>query len=152
MTLKNWLKIGWIALRGKIGRQRGAYDEHKTVITAMRRHANKNSAWGKHSRAALARMEVRDFPQKYVQSRLDVNDAGYLVIRVKNPNPVTLGDVRLKLTYQGPNNKRKVKYQALDRPLEQGQSLRIQMNIGPIETPSEFDRFAIDTVNASPLD
>ena len=152
MTLKNLFKIAWVALHGKIGKERGAYDEHRTVILMMQKHAAKNTSWGKHSRAALTRMEVRDFPQKYVRSRLDVNDAGYLVIRVKNPNPVTLGDVRLRLTYNGPNNKRRVKYQALDRPLHQGQSLRIQMNIGPIVSPSEFDRFAVDTVNAAPLD
>lgn len=152
MNVKNLLKLGVIALRGKIGRRRGAYEEHKTVVMMMRRHAAKNSGWGRRSRAALTRMEARDFPQKYVRSRLDVNDAGYLVIRVKNPNPVTLGDVRLRLTYNGPNNKRKVKYQMLDRPLTTGQSLRIQMNIGPIATPSEFDRFAVDAVGAVPLD
>jgi len=61
--------------------------------------ASSNSESGQQARAAAARLEIEQQPDKYLKTRLGLDQQGNIIVAVQNQSPVAVKNVEVSLAY-----------------------------------------------------
>ncbi len=110
-----------------------AYGEKKRAIEHFRMGASSNSDISRRARESLARLELPDRPERYLDLYLKRDKRGYIIVTVENRSPVTVRDIVIAVRHydnQGRNIGKDTVY--FRRAIEPGRRSAKATHIGPL--------------------
>ncbi|MEJ2199810.1 MAG: M48 family metalloprotease [Desulfuromonadaceae bacterium] len=114
---------------GTLALARGERDKAKAYFAAA---AGSDSASGKAAANALARLDLPDNPDKYLQLRLGLDSSGYLLAELSNPTGVTVTDVVCRVQFVDAAGKQRQLNLPAPGALAPGKLVRMETGIGPV--------------------
>ncbi len=123
---------------GKLSLDRG--DREKAIQYFSAASGSKSES-GKEAARSLARLELPDQPDKYLQTRLGLDRDGYVVAGVANPTELVVADIELVVQFiDAQKRKRQVVLSGPDT-LKPGASALVNTGLGPLSDPGLLRNF-----------
>jgi len=103
------------------------------AVDYFRKAATSSSEVGTQAGKALARLDLQDHPERYIEATLGLTRQGQLVLSVANRAPLAVDNVRVVIGVRSGAGIREQASYRLDRRLAGGASVRLKTDLGPID-------------------
>jgi predicted Zn-dependent protease len=120
---------GYLGL-GRVAEARGQRDQ---AVSYLRKAATSQSGAGKQAGQRLARLDLEQNPNRYLDAGLGLTKDGYLVVRVANNAPLAVERVEVVVGRRSGSGVRSGQAIGLDGRIGPGQRAAVRTKIGPID-------------------
>ena len=111
---------------GQLALQRGDLGNARKYLAAA---ASSDSADGRSAAETLARMDLANYPERFLALRLGLDRSGRLLVQVRNTSPIAVGNIRVRIGY--PQGAREIEL-GVPQTLQPGQATTLTTAIGPL--------------------
>ncbi len=123
---------------GKLSLDRG---EKEKAIRYFSAASGSTSESGKEAARSLARLELPDHPDKYLQTRLGLDSSGYVMAGVANPTELAVADIELVVLFVDAERRNRQVSLSGPRTLNPGESAWVNTGLGPLTDPGLLRNF-----------
>ncbi len=116
-----------------LGRAAQTDGRRDQAVDYYRKASTSSSEVGSRAGKALARLDLRDNPERYVKATLGLTRQGYLLVQVTNWAPLAVDGVRVVIGVRSGAGIREQASYRIDRRLASGASVRLKTDLGPID-------------------
>jgi predicted Zn-dependent protease len=135
---------GYLGL-GRVAETRGQRDQ---AVSYLRKAASSKSSAGQQAGRRLARLDLERNPDRYLDARLGLTEAGYLVVRVSNRAALPVGRLSVVVGRRSGNRIRRGQTIRINRQIEPGKRLAVRTQMGPIDAATARTLGAVVTAAA----
>ena len=94
---------------------------------------------GLAARGELMRLDLANNPGQYINVRAGTDDAGQLLVRVENPNPLAVRGLVLRIRYLDSGNQVRDIQRTLNGTLSAGTATTVSTGLGPFASSQQYE-------------
>jgi predicted Zn-dependent protease len=107
-----------------------------------------NSEPGRQAAQSFVKLDMRDNPGSHIKVRINLNQKRFVVIKVINPTPISVRDVRILMRYRDPQGKALEMVKEVSNTLSSGKSTIVETGIGPVDDHKALRYMRVNVLNA----
>ena len=132
---------GYLGL-GRVAEARG---QRPQAVSYLTKAANSTSNAGKQAGRQLARLDLEEHPNRYLDAALGLTKDGYLVVRVANKSPLAVGDLVVAVGKRTAGGVRSQQTLRLRRAVGPKRAVQVRTQIGPLSAATARQLGAVVT-------
>ncbi len=132
-----------------LGNMSLAQGNRQKALEYFRDAAVSNSESGRQALRSFVKLDMPENPNRHLKIRLNLNKKRFVTIKVSNPTPLSVRDVRMLIRYPDPNGKVLEDVKVIRGIISSGKSAIVQTEIGPIEDPDTFRGIQVNLVRVN---
>ena len=130
---------------GDIAQAKGDY---QTAKLHYQKAAGSDSQTGKQALGALVKLDLPENPNKYLQTRLGLNQNNYPMAQITNPTPVAIGNISYAVQFVDGTGRNRTLNQVYRGTLAPGQSVTVPIGLGQVTGVDALQNISIKIVQA----
>ncbi len=107
--------------------------DRQKALGYFRDAATSNSEPGRQAAQSFVKLDMPGNPNRHLKTRVNLNKKRFVTIRISNPTPVSVRNVRMLIRYPDSNGKALEVVKNIREVVSSGKSIIVQTEIGPIE-------------------
>ncbi|MHC4268787.1 MAG: M48 family metalloprotease [Planctomycetota bacterium] len=111
--------------------------------------ATSNSEPGRQAERSFVKLDMPGNPNRHLKTRVNLNKKRFVIIKVSNPTPISVRDVRMLIRYPNPKGKVLEIIKDIREIISSGKSTIVQTEIGPIEDPDTLRYIQVNLVRVN---
>lgn len=114
--------------------------------------AGSDSEYGRQAATSLARLDINDHPEKYLQVKLGLDRSSELQLELGNATDLVMHNIVLRVNYLDPQGNRRATRVSLPGDLGPRKAVRLDTGVGPLLTKNQREsiQVTIDSVAIKP--
>ncbi|GAX62108.1 Zn-dependent protease [Candidatus Scalindua japonica] len=110
--------------------------------------SSSNSEVGRQAEQSFIRLDMRQQPNNYIKTRINLTQKRYVVIMVANPTPIAVQNVKVKILYPDTQGKVMEIVKDVSNILSPGKSTIIETGLGPVENTNILRYMRVNVIRA----
>lgn len=108
-----------------------------------------NSGPGRQAARSFVRLDLHENPNSHIRTRINLDHKRYVIIKVTNPTPISVRDVKILMRYPGPQGKALEMVKDVSGILSSGKSTIVETGIGPVDDPKALRYMRVNVLKAN---
>ena len=111
--------------------------------------ATSNSEPGRQAARSFVKLDMPGNPNRHLKTRVNLNKKRFVTIKISNPTPISVRDVRMLIRYPNPKGKALEVVKDVRGIVSSGKSTIVQTEIGPIEDPDTLRYIQVNLIRVN---